>query len=61
MATKFEFYLSSEDTERLFCLKNKTGKNDLTGNEYARQLLERELYRLCPRLPETDEYGNYIL
>ena len=45
MAVKFEFYLSDEDTERLFAVKEDKGKTELTGNEYARELLERELHR----------------
>ena len=49
---KFEFYLSDKDFDRLFYLKNRVeGKNDMTGNEYAADLLERELYRLCPKVP----------
>lgn len=58
MATKFEFYLSDEDTDRLFFSKEEAGENELTGNEYAKQLLHSALYRLCPRVPETDEDGN---
>ncbi|MCD7711989.1 MAG: hypothetical protein LUJ25_04595 [Firmicutes bacterium] len=58
--TTFEINLSWEDTERLFYAKEKAGKNDLTGNEYAKEILHRELYRLCPKVPETDDNGNYI-
>lgn len=54
MMKLFEFYLSEKDFDRLFYLKNKVEhKNDLTGNEFAAELLERELYRLCPRVPES--------
>ena len=35
----FDFYLSDDDMERLFYLKHKAGKEDLTGNEYAKELL----------------------
>ena len=35
MAVKFEFYLSDEDTERLFAVKEDKGKEELTGNDYA--------------------------
>ena len=52
--TKFEFYLSEEDTERLFYAKEEAGENELTGNEYAKQLLHSALYKLCPRVPETE-------
>ena len=41
--TEFRFYLSTEDTERLFALKEEAGETDLTDNEYARQLLEATL------------------
>ena len=38
MSGRFEVYLSDEDTERLFAVKEDKGKNELTGNEYAREL-----------------------
>ena len=44
--TEFNFYLSDADTERLFAIKEMQGRDDLTGNEFARMLLEEELYRL---------------
>lgn len=43
---KFEFYLSDEDTDRLFLLKDKDGKFNLTGNDYAMEAL-----------PDTTERG----
>lgn len=59
--TEFNFYLSSDDTERLFALKDEAGKSDLTGNEYARKLLERELHRLHPeRVRYDDETGERV-
>lgn len=60
MATKLEFYLSDDDVERLFALKEDAGKSDLTGNEFARFLLERELYRLHPSRVKYDENGDRI-
>ena len=61
MAVKFQFYLSDEDTERLFAVKEDKGKEELTGNDYARELLERELYRLHPnRVKYDDETGERI-
>ena len=49
MAVKFEFYLSDEDTERLFAVKEDKGKE------------ERELYRLHPnRVKYDDETGERI-
>lgn len=57
---KFDFYLSDEDTDRIFALKKAAGKDDLTGNEYARELLEGLLYKMHPKCPEFDEMGNEI-
>ena len=36
------------------------GKNDLTGNDFARELLENELHRLHPRVVRYDESGEEI-
>ena len=59
--TEFNFYLSADDTDRLFALKAEAGAGDLTGNEYARQLLERELHRLHPETVKyDDETGDII-
>lgn len=57
----FEFILTDEDFDRLFILKQKDGLDNLTGNEYARELLEKELRRRYPKIPRTDENGNYII
>ena len=43
--TEFSFYLSDADTERLFAIKELQGRPDLTGNEFARLLLEDAIYR----------------
>lgn len=51
---KFEFYLSDEDADRLFLLKDKAKKFNLTGNEYAKEILSAELWKRCPNLPEED-------
>lgn len=56
--TKFEFYLSEEDTDRLFSVKNSTGNNDLTGNEYAKDLLHASLHNLHPAIVQYDDNGN---
>lgn len=53
--TKFEFYLSENDTERLFALKEEAGKDSLTGNEYAKELLEGLLHRKYPEIVRYDE------
>ena len=57
---KFEFYLSAEDTDRLFSVKNSTGNNDLTGNEYAKYLLHASLYKLHPAIVQYDDNGDEI-
>lgn len=56
--TEFNFYLSEADTERLFAIKELQGRDDLTGNEFARLLLENELYRLFPAAPQYDDNGQ---
>jgi hypothetical protein len=55
MATRFEFYLGDEDTERLFAVKEDKGKNDLTGNDYARELLVGILHKMHPGIVRYDE------
>ena len=61
MACKFEFYLSDEDTERLFALKEEENKDDLTGNEYAKELLHDVLRRMHPQTVKyDDETGERI-
>ena len=58
--TEFSFYLSEADTDRLFAIKDLQGRRDLTGNEFARLLLEDELYRLFPATVKRDEQGSII-
>lgn len=58
--TEFSFYLSDADTDRLFAIKELQGRDDLTGNEFARQILEAELKRLYPARPERDDNGELI-
>lgn len=55
MSTKFEFYLSDEDTERLFAVKEDKGKNNLTGNDYAKELLIGMLHRMHPKRVRYDD------
>lgn len=40
---ELNFYVSEKDFDRLMDLKEAEGKNDLTGNEYARELLEQAI------------------
>ena len=61
MAPKFEFWLSREDYDRLYALKEESGKANLTGNEYAKELLETTLHRMHPeRVEFDDETGERI-
>ena len=57
--TKVEFTLSTEDTIRLFYLKQKEGLDRLTGNEFAEVLLNRYLYSKCQSVPEMNDDGVY--
>ncbi len=43
--TEFTIMLTDRDTELLFTLKQQAGLDDLTGNEFAQQLLEAEIHR----------------
>lgn len=45
----FKFGLGIEDTDRLFSVKATQGKNNLNDNEFARELLEKELHRFAMR------------
>lgn len=55
---KFEFYLGEEYFDRMTVAKKKAGKDDLTFNEYAKELLQKELYRLQPSRPTEEELEN---
>lgn len=55
MSVKLEFYISDSDMDRLWAIKERQGKNDLTGNEFAKELLENELYRLHPKKVRRNE------
>lgn len=55
-----EFWLGAEDTDRLFSVKAAQGKSDLSGNDFARELLEKELHRLHPGVVEFDENEEEI-
>lgn len=49
---KLEFYITDEDFDRLYSIKKKQGKDDLSGNEFAKELLSDKLYALCPTVKE---------
>lgn len=56
MAVKLEFYISDENMDRLWAVKEKQGKSDMTGNEFAKELLESRLYQLHPgKVANEDE------
>ena len=55
MAVKVEFYLSDNDVDRLFAIKEDQGKKSLSGNEFARELVETSLHRLHPLKVRYDE------
>lgn len=55
---KFEFYLSSEDFDRMTVIKKRMGKDELTFNEFAKELLHKELYKLQPKVPTDEELEN---
>ena len=55
MAIRVEFYLDEEDVDRLFALKEEEGKYELTGNEYAKELLQNVLYKMHPETVQYDE------
>ena len=52
------FYITEEDLDRLFAIKELQGKHRLTGNDFARELLENELKRLFPQKPKYNEDGE---
>ena len=60
MSVKFEFYLSDHDTERLFAIKENQGKDDLTGGQFAKELIEDSLHKLHPQLVRYDDNDNRI-
>lgn len=56
---KFEFYLTDDDFDRMSVIKKRAGKETLTFNEFAKELLHKELYRLQPTRPTDEELENY--
>lgn len=55
MAVKFEFYLDDKDYDRMAIIKERMGKHDMTMGQFAKYLLENELYRLQPTVPVEEE------
>ncbi len=58
--TEFTFYLTGEDTDRLYTIKKLQGEDDLTGNDFAKKLIERELYRMFPAAPKYSDGGELL-
>ncbi len=57
---ELNFYISDEDMERLFLIKDIQGKHNLTENDFTKKLLELELYRLFPDTTRFNEDGELI-
>lgn len=55
------FYISDDDLDRLFIVKDKKGKFSWTGNEFAKEILVNYLHREYPYVIEYDEEGNIII
>jgi hypothetical protein len=56
--TEFNFFLSAADTDRLYTCKHLAGLDNLTGNQYAQQLLEAALWKMFPATPHFDDDGE---
>lgn len=54
----FEIPLSYDDKQRLFAVKKLQGKDEMTGGEFAAELLTKQLRKMFPAVPEVDEAGN---
>lgn len=52
---ELNFYISDEDFDRLYAIKEARGAADLTGNEFARELLQERLWALHPGTVRTQE------
>ena len=54
---EISFYLQDSDAERLFAIQEIQGSGQ-TAAEFARSILEGELWRMFPATPKRDEDGN---
>lgn len=52
---EIKFDVSVKTLDRLFILKEQQGKRNLTGNEFAAELLEELLRERVPSLPPSWE------
>ena len=53
--TEFHFYLSDDDTDRVFQLMDDEGIKDLTANEYLEHLVSDLLRKKCPVIKNTED------
>ena len=60
MTVSLKILISDEDMNRLYAIKKKLGKDDLTPSEFALDILEYELRRMHPRKVEFID-GEIIL
>lgn len=58
--TDFTFCLTEEDTDRLYTIKLLQGERELSGNDFAKKLIERELYRMFPARPRYSDSGELL-
>jgi hypothetical protein len=56
---ELKFKISDADADRLFAVLECEGSS-LSANEFAKKILEAELYRRFPAKPRYDESGNLI-
>lgn len=52
---EIKFNISDTDFDRLCQIKEQQDKENLSINKFAKELLEQELYRLCPSPSVTEE------
>lgn len=61
MAVEVKFYLNDNDVDRLWALKEEAGKDNLSGNDFARELLEQILYKMHPEKVRYDEETGELI
>jgi hypothetical protein len=55
---EFNFYLDDDDFDRLDAIKQLQGRDKVKFDDFARDLLEKELRRLYPDKPQFDDDGH---
>lgn len=61
MAVEVKFYLNDNDVDRLWALKEETGKTQISSNEFAKELLEQTLHRMHPEKVKYDEETGELI